>query len=63
MLYEIESEILELELYLRHRIRQEKAVPIMDTLHVWITVQRDLVHDGSAISRALHYSLKRQMAQ
>lgn len=36
-----------------------KAVPVMDALHAWMIAQRDLVHDGSAISKALNYSLKR----
>ncbi len=31
-------------------------------LHAWMTVQRDLVPEGSAISRALDYSLKRWAA-
>lgn len=34
----------------------------MDALHAWMIAQRDLVHDGSAISRALDYSLKRWTA-
>lgn len=62
LLYEIESEIRYLEPDLRHRIRQEKAVPVMDALHAWMIAQRDLVHDGSAISKALDYSLKRWTA-
>ena len=59
LLYEIECEVRELEADLRRRIRQEKAVPVMDTLHAWMIAQRQLVHDGSAISKALDYSLKR----
>ncbi|MFC6298130.1 IS66 family transposase [Pseudomonas sp. CCM 7893] len=62
LLYEIESEVRELEPDLRHRIRQEKAVPVMDALHAWMITQRLLVHDGSAISKALDYSLKRWTA-
>lgn len=31
----------------------------MDRLHAWMMAQRDLVPEGSAISRALDYSLKR----
>ncbi|CAH0240040.1 hypothetical protein SRABI111_02889 [Pseudomonas carnis] len=59
LLYEIESEVRDLEPDLRRRIRQEKAVPVMDRLHAWMIAQRDLVPEGSAISRALDYSLKR----
>lgn len=34
----------------------------MDLLHAWMINQRDLVPEGSAISRALDYSLKRWAA-
>ena len=62
LLYEIESEIRDLQPDLRCRIRQEKAVPVMDMLHAWMIAQRGLVPEGSAISRALDYSLKRWAA-
>ncbi|RMM72196.1 Transposase component [Pseudomonas syringae pv. maculicola] len=62
LLYEIESEVRDMEPDLRRRIRQEKAVPVMDMLHAWMIAQRDLVPEGSAISRALDYSLKRWAA-
>jgi len=62
LLYEIESEARDLEPDLRRQIRQEKAVPVMDRLHAWMIAQRDLVPEGSAISRALNYSLKRWAA-
>jgi len=62
LFYEVESEVRNLETDLRRRIRQEKAVPVMDRLHDWMIAQRDLVPEGSAISRALNYSLKRWAA-
>ena len=62
LLYEIEREVRDLKPDLRRRIRQEKAVPVMDRLHAWMMAQRDLVPEGSAISRALDYSLKRWAA-
>ncbi len=62
LLYEIESEVRDLEPDLRRRIRQEKAVPIMNMLHAWMRTQRELVPEGSAISKALDYSLKRWAA-
>ena len=62
LLYEIEHEVRDLKPDLRRRIRQEKAVPVMDALHAWMITQRLLVHDGSAISKALDYSLKRWTA-
>src|SRR3546814_3596422 len=34
----------------------------MDRLHGWMIAQRDLVPEGSAISKALNYSLKRWAA-
>ena len=61
-LYEIEGEIEDLEPDIRRRIRQEKAVPVMDALHAWMVAQRDIVHNGSAIGKALDYSLKRWTA-
>ncbi len=61
-LYEIELEVYDLEPDLRRRIRKEKAIPVMDALHAWMIAQRLLVHDGSAISKALDYSLKRWTA-
>lgn len=42
LLYEIESEVRDLDPYLRHRIWQEKAVPVMDALHAWMIAQRVL---------------------
>ncbi|ATV18154.1 IS66 family transposase [Pseudomonas avellanae] len=62
LLYEIEREARDLEPELRYRIRQEKAVPVMEMLHAWMIAQRDLVPEGSAISRALDYSLRRWAA-
>lgn len=62
LLYEIESEVRDLEPDLRRRIRQEKAVPVMEMLHAWMIAQRERVHDGVAIAKALDYSLKRWTA-
>ncbi|EGH48803.1 transposase component, partial [Pseudomonas syringae pv. pisi str. 1704B] len=53
LLYEIESEVRDLEPDLWRRIRQDKAVPVMDMVHAWMIAQRDLVPEGAAISRAL----------
>ncbi|ROL65706.1 hypothetical protein BLX41_25505 [Pseudomonas protegens] len=62
LLYEIESEVRDLESDLRRRIRQEKAAPVMNRLHAWMVAHRDLAPEGSAISKALDYSLKRWAA-
>lgn len=42
--------------------RQEHAKPILDALHHWMIEQRQLVPEGSAIAKALDYSLKRWAA-
>ncbi|WP_164570695.1 IS66 family transposase, partial [Pseudomonas viridiflava] len=60
--YEAEREVRELEPGDRQRIRQEKAAPIADALHTWMIAQRQLVPEGSAIAKALDYSLKRWIA-
>ncbi len=46
----------------RWRIRQEKAKPIANKLHVWMLAQRLRVPDGSGTAKALDYSLKRWVA-
>lgn len=61
-LYEVEREVRELEPGDRQRIRREKASPIIDVLHAWMIAQRHLVPEGSAIAKALDYSLKRWIA-
>ncbi|WP_434559381.1 IS66 family transposase [Pseudomonas sp. R1-6] len=61
-LYEIEREARDLEPDVRRRIRQEKAAPLMDAFHTWMIAQRELVHEGLAITKALDYSLKRWTA-
>jgi transposase len=43
----------------RWRIRLQKAAPLIDALHTWMLAQRNLVPEGSAIAKALDYSLKR----
>jgi transposase len=61
-LYEIERQARDMSDEERWRIRQEKASPILDTLHDWMLAQRDLVPNGSATAKALDYSLKRWQA-
>ncbi|SDT99253.1 Transposase [Pseudomonas yamanorum] len=58
-LYEIERQARDMTDEDRWRIRQEKAAPILNALHAWMLAQRDLVPEGSAIAKALDYSLKR----
>jgi transposase len=58
-LYDVERDISDLPAKERRAVRQERARPIADALHAWMTGQRQLVAEGSAIAKALDYSLKR----
>lgn len=58
-LYDVERDVAELKPDRRREVRQERARPIADALHEWMVVQRKLVSEGSAIAKALDYSLKR----
>ncbi len=59
MLYDVERDITELKPEHRRDVRQERARPIADALQEWLVAQRKLVSEGSAIAKALDYSLKR----
>ncbi|VVE84619.1 transposase [Pandoraea sputorum] len=59
MLYDVERDITELKPEHRREVRQERARPIADALHAWLLAQRKRVCEGSAIAKALDYSLKR----
>jgi transposase len=61
-LYDIEREVQELTPHERLAIREERARPIADALHQWMTHQRARVSEGSAIAKALDYSLRRWLA-
>ena len=61
-LYEVERQARDMSDEDRWQIRQEKAAPIINTLHEWMLAQRDLVPNGSATAKALNYSLKRWVA-
>lgn len=58
-LYEIEREAAALDAEERRRLRQSRAKPVCDALYEWMVAQRKLVSEGSAIAKALDYSLKR----
>ncbi len=58
-LYEIEREVQNLEPDERHERRQRRSRPIADALHTWMLLQRQQVSEGSAIAKALDYSLRR----
>jgi transposase len=63
-LYKIESEARENKLNAQERqlLRQERAKPIAEALRQWLTRQRGQVPDGSAIAKAIDYSLGRWVA-
>jgi transposase len=58
-LYEVERDVADLKPDQRGTVRQQRAKPIADALHAWMVGQRKLVSEGSAIAKALDYSLKR----
>lgn len=58
-LYDIERDIAGMNPEDRRAVRQERAKPVTDALHRWMMGQRQRVPEGSAISKALDYSLKR----
>ena len=58
-LYAVERDVAELKPDRRAEIRLERARPIADALHEWMLAQRKLVSEGSAIAKALDYSLRR----
>ncbi len=61
-LYEVEREVHDLDPDERRRIRQIKARPIAEALGKWLQLQRHKVPDGSAIAKAIDYSLGRWAA-
>jgi hypothetical protein len=58
-LYDVEREVKDLNADERRQIRQAKSKPLADAFAQWMVLQRQKVTDGSAIARALNYSLKR----
>lgn len=61
-LYGLERELAHLETKQRWHIRQSRARPIADALHDWLRLQRRQVPEGSAIAKAIDYSLNRWAA-
>jgi transposase len=62
LLYDIEREVHALEPDERRRLRQRQAKPIAKDFHDWLQLQRLRVPDGSAIARAIDYTLGRWQA-
>lgn len=58
-LYKIEAEVRSLSREDRWRVRQERSKPLWEELHLWLRLERSRVPDGSAIAKAIDYSLNR----
>ena len=56
-LYRIEADAKALTPHQRLQMRQERSQPLWDELHVWLQLERTRVPDGSAIAKAIDYSL------
>jgi transposase len=56
-LYRIEAEARGLSSAERLRMRQERSQPVWDEMHAWLKLERTRVPDGSAIAKAIDYSL------
>jgi transposase len=56
-LYRIEADARALPSAERLRVRQQRSQPLWDALHVWLQLERTRVPDGSAIAKAIDYSL------
>lgn len=61
-LYDIERRAQALDADERHRLRQRESKPVLDTWHRWMLLRRQQATDGTALARALDYSLKRWAA-
>jgi transposase len=56
-LYRIEADARALTCHERLRMRQERSQPLWEEMHVWLKLERTRVPDGSAIAKAIDYSL------
>ena len=56
-LYRIEADARALTSPERLRMRQERSQPLWEEMQVWLQLERTRVPDGSAIAKAIDYSL------
>ena len=61
-LYRIEAEARGLSSQQRLQVRSERSKPLCAELHLWLQVERKRVPDGSAIAKAIDYSLNHWQA-
>ena len=57
LIYRVEREATALTAEARLAMRQTRPKPLWDELHVWLRLERSRVPEGSAIARAIDYSL------
>ena len=56
-LYRIEADVRPLSCEQRLQMRQERSKPLWEELHAWLQFERTRVPEGSAIAKAIDYSL------
>lgn len=56
-LYRIEADARRLNAEQRLQVRLERSAPLWQELHAWLKLERTRVPDGSAIAKAIDYSL------
>ena len=61
-LYDVERQAQELSVELRRRLRDLQSRPIVDKLHRWLLLHRQRTTDGTAMAKAIDYSLGRWLA-
>ena len=61
-LYDVEDEAKELSSAERLRLRQEKAVPLLESLHRWLLAQKTQVLPKSPVAAAINYVLNQWQA-
>ena len=57
MIYRVEHEVRAMSAEDRLACRRTRAQPLWDELHLWLTLERSRVAEGSAIAKALDYSI------
>ena len=57
-LYRVEADARGLGCEQRLQMRDERSKPLWQELHLWLQLERTRVPDGSAIAKAIDYSLK-----
>jgi transposase len=61
-LYRIEADARESSCEQRLQMRHERSRPLWEELHVWLKLERKRVPDGSAVAKAIDYSLNHWQA-